>query len=136
MEEASHSKSTVLMGDFYYSSIFWRDNTAQHNQSRRFLECNQNNFLMQVIREPAKGRCFARPDSHKQGRTHERCEYQRQSCCSDHDMLLFRILQGEREVKSRIQSWTSGEQTLSSSGIHLKESHGVQRWREVSRRLG
>lgn len=84
----------------------------------------------------SKGRCFAGPDSHKQGRTHERCEYQRQSCCSDHDMLPFRILQGESEVKSGIQSWTSGEQILSSSGIHLKESHGVQRWREVSRRLG
>ena len=33
----------------------WRDNTAQYNQLRRFLECIKNEFLTQVIKEPGRG---------------------------------------------------------------------------------
>ena len=40
----------VLMGDFSYPNICWRDNTAGRKQSRRFLECIDNNFLLQVIK--------------------------------------------------------------------------------------
>lgn len=69
-----------------------------------------------------------------QSRTHQRCEYWRQPCCCDHEIVLFRILRGGSEVKRRIQPWTSGEQNLSSSGIYLEESQGAQPWREeVSR---
>ena len=36
---ASCSQALVLMGDFNHPDICWRDNTAGHKQSRRFLEC-------------------------------------------------------------------------------------------------
>ncbi|GAB0207569.1 hypothetical protein GRJ2_003222600 [Grus japonensis] len=42
---ASHSQALVLMGDFNHPDICWRDNTAGHKQSRRFLECVNDNFL-------------------------------------------------------------------------------------------
>ena len=49
---ASCSQALVLMGDFSHLGICWRDNTAGHKQSRRFLECADDNFLLQVTEEP------------------------------------------------------------------------------------
>ena len=40
----------VLMGDFNFPDICWKYNTVQRKQSRRFLECMKDNFLMQLIR--------------------------------------------------------------------------------------
>jgi len=40
------------MGDFNHPDICWRDNTAGHKQSRRFLDYIDNNFLLHVIKEP------------------------------------------------------------------------------------
>jgi len=34
---ASHSQALVFMGDFNHINNCWRDNTAGHKQSRRFL---------------------------------------------------------------------------------------------------
>ena len=36
---ASHSQTIVLMGDFNHPDICWKDNTAGHKKSRKFLEC-------------------------------------------------------------------------------------------------
>ncbi|GAB0203506.1 interleukin-6 receptor subunit beta [Grus japonensis] len=44
---ASCSQALVLMGNFNHPDICWRDNTAGHKQSRRFLECVDDNFLLQ-----------------------------------------------------------------------------------------
>ena len=54
IREASRSKTLVLMGDFNHPNIFWRDNTAGHKQSRRFLKCAEDNFLLQMIEEPKR----------------------------------------------------------------------------------
>jgi len=35
--EDSHSKALVLMGNFNHPDLCWRNNTAGHRQSRRFL---------------------------------------------------------------------------------------------------
>jgi len=47
--EASHSKALVLMGEFNHPDICWRNHMAGHKQSKRFLECIDDNFLFQVI---------------------------------------------------------------------------------------
>ncbi|GAB0206702.1 hypothetical protein GRJ2_003135800 [Grus japonensis] len=54
MEAASRSQVLVLMGDFNHPDICWRDNTAGYKQSRKFLECVDDNFLLQVIEEPTR----------------------------------------------------------------------------------
>jgi len=48
---ASDSQNIVLMGNFNYPSICWKDNTAGHQQSRKFLECTDDIFLFQVVQE-------------------------------------------------------------------------------------
>jgi len=42
------------MGDFNHSDICWRDHTAGNRQARRFLECVEDNFLLQVTEEPMR----------------------------------------------------------------------------------
>ncbi|PKU34212.1 dtw domain-containing protein 2 [Limosa lapponica baueri] len=51
---ASHSQALVLMGDFNHPDICWKNNTEGHKQPRRFLECVDDNFLLQVIEEPMR----------------------------------------------------------------------------------
>ena len=43
------------MGDFKFPDICWEYSLAQKKQSRRFLECMEDNFLMQLVREPIRG---------------------------------------------------------------------------------
>jgi len=42
------------MGDFNHTNVSWRDNTANHKQSRRFLEYADDNFLLQVTEKPMR----------------------------------------------------------------------------------
>ena len=51
---ASCSQALVLTGDFSHPDICWWDNTELHKQSRRFLECIHDNFLLQVTNEPTR----------------------------------------------------------------------------------
>lgn len=49
LEEASYLQTLVLMVGFNCCIIYWRGNTSGCKQSRRFLECTDDNFLTQVI---------------------------------------------------------------------------------------
>jgi len=44
------------MGDFNLPDIYWKYNTAERKQSRRFLDCVEDNFLTQLVSEPTRGR--------------------------------------------------------------------------------
>ncbi|PKU42878.1 adaptin ear-binding coat-associated protein 1 [Limosa lapponica baueri] len=52
--EISQSFATVLVGDFNLPDICWEYNMADREQSRRFLECVEDNFLMQLVSEPTR----------------------------------------------------------------------------------
>jgi len=54
IEAASCSQALVLMGDFRHHHVCWKDNTAGRKQSRRFLDCVVDNFLLQVIEESTR----------------------------------------------------------------------------------
>jgi len=43
------------MGDFNLQDICWKYNTAERKQSRKFLECVEDNFLTQLVSEPTRG---------------------------------------------------------------------------------
>ncbi|RMC22044.1 hypothetical protein DUI87_02915 [Hirundo rustica rustica] len=49
------SGALVLVGDFNLPDICWKLNTAERRQSRKFLECIEDNFL-QLVSEPTRGR--------------------------------------------------------------------------------
>ena len=53
--EVSRSLPLVLVGDFNFPDVCWNYNTADREQSRRFLERVGGNFLTQPVREPTRG---------------------------------------------------------------------------------
>ncbi|PKU49356.1 dtw domain-containing protein 2 [Limosa lapponica baueri] len=55
---ASRSHTLVLIGEFSHPNIYWKDNTAEHKKSRKFLECVDDNFLLQRIEEPMRRRAM------------------------------------------------------------------------------
>ena len=55
MGEVSRSLPLVLVGDFNFPDVCWNYNTADREQSRRFLERVGGNFLTQPVREPTRG---------------------------------------------------------------------------------
>jgi len=48
---ALRSEAMALMGDFSHPDICWQDNIVGHKQSRRFLDCSDDNFPLKVIEE-------------------------------------------------------------------------------------
>jgi len=55
LAEVAQSLALVLMGDFNFPDICWKYNTTQRKQSKRFLECMEDSFLTQLVREPTRG---------------------------------------------------------------------------------
>ena len=42
------------MKDFNLPDVFWKYNTVDRKQSRRFLECVEDNLLTQLVRKPTR----------------------------------------------------------------------------------
>ncbi|TRZ25108.1 hypothetical protein HGM15179_002011 [Zosterops borbonicus] len=55
LETVSGSSALVLVGDFNLPDICWELNTAEKRQSRKFLDCMDDNFLSQLVGEPTRG---------------------------------------------------------------------------------
>ena len=90
------------MGDFNHPNICWKDNAAERKQSMKFLECVNNNFLLQVIEEPM--RRGAMPDlilTNKEGLVGD-VKLKGSLGCIDHEMVEFRILRAARRVHSKL----------------------------------
>ncbi|GAB0184141.1 hypothetical protein GRJ2_000879400 [Grus japonensis] len=97
---ASRSQALVLMGDFNHPDICWRDDAAEHKQSRKFLECVDDNFLLQVIEEPTRrGAMLDLILTNKEGLVGD-VKLKGSLGCSDHEMVEFRILGAARRACS------------------------------------
>jgi len=59
--EVSRLLALVLVGDFNLPDVCWKYNTAGRKQSRKFLECVEDNFLTQLERQPTRKGTLAGP---------------------------------------------------------------------------
>ena len=55
LAESVQSPALVLMGDFNFPDICWKHSVVQKKQSRGFLDCMKDNFLMLLLSEPTRG---------------------------------------------------------------------------------
>jgi len=55
LAETSQSLALILVGDFNLPDVCWKYNTAERKQSRKFLECVEDNFLTQLVSECTRG---------------------------------------------------------------------------------
>ena len=100
---ASPSQALVLMGDFNHPKIRRRDNTAEHKQPSRFLECDDDTFLLQVIEQPMKRGGMLDPAlTNKEGLVGN-VKLKGSLGCSDHEME-FKILRAVKSVHSNLIS--------------------------------
>ena len=58
LAEVSQFLPFVLVGDFNLPDICWKYITAERKHSRMFLEVVEDNFLTQLVSEPARGGVF------------------------------------------------------------------------------
>ncbi|GAB0186968.1 mitochondrial enolase superfamily member 1 [Grus japonensis] len=101
---ASRSQALVLMGDFNHPDICWRDNAAERKQSRKFLECVDDNFLLQVTEEPTRrGAMLDLILIKKEGLVGD-VKLKGSFGCSDHKMVEFRILRAARRAHSKLNT--------------------------------
>ncbi|GAB0210046.1 hypothetical protein GRJ2_003470400 [Grus japonensis] len=99
---ASRSQALVLMGDFNHSDICWRGNTAGHKESRKILECIDDNFLLQVIEEPTRrGDVLDLVLTNKEGLVGN-VKLKGSLGCSDPEIAEFKILRAARRACSKL----------------------------------
>ncbi|GAB0187663.1 hypothetical protein GRJ2_001231600 [Grus japonensis] len=80
----------------------WRGNAAGHKQSRKFLECIDDNFLLQVIEEPTRGGAMLDLVlTNKEGLVGD-VKLKGSLGCSDHKMAKFKILRAVRRALSKL----------------------------------
>ncbi|KAK4817455.1 hypothetical protein QYF61_015610 [Mycteria americana] len=99
---APRSQALVLVGDFNHPDICWRDNTAGHKQSGRFLECVDDDFLLQVIEEPARRGAMLDLLLTNKEELVGNVKLKGSLGCSDHEMVEFKILRAPRRVHSKL----------------------------------
>ncbi|GAB0204803.1 hypothetical protein GRJ2_002945900 [Grus japonensis] len=99
---ASRSQALVLMGDFNHPDICWRYNAVERKQSRKFLECADDNFLLQVTEEPTRrGAMLDLVLTNKEDLVGD-VKLKGSLGCSDHEMVEFKILRAARRAHSKL----------------------------------
>ena len=88
----------------------------QKKQPRGFLECMEDNFLMQLVREPTRRRApLGLLFTDREGLVGD-VEVGSCLCQSDHEMEEFSVLGKVRRMATKLLPWTSGGQTKNCSG--------------------
>ena len=91
----------VLVGDFNFPDICWKYNTAERDQSQRFLECVGDNFLTQLVSEPTReGALLDLLFVNREGLVDDVVVGGRLGH-SDHEIIEFSILREARRVLNR-----------------------------------
>jgi len=99
---ASHSQALVLVGDFHHPGIAWCNNTTVHTQSRRFLECIDNNFPLQVTEQPMRRSAVLDLILISKEGLMGNAKLKGSLGCSHHELVEFKILRAARGVHRKL----------------------------------
>ena len=95
-------QALVIVGDFDYPGIWWKACSASHPQSKRFLRCIDDNFLMQMVDEPTRrGALLDLTLTDKEGLV-EAVKVEGSLGYSHHEGVEIRISCGRNRTPSRI----------------------------------
>lgn len=104
LKEASGLQALLIMGDFNYPNICWESNAVVNKHSKRFLECIEDNFLMQLLDVLTRsGALLDLLLTNKEDLLRD-VTVNGSSGCSDHKITEFEILRGMRKTSSRIKT--------------------------------
>ncbi|PKU28685.1 dtw domain-containing protein 2 [Limosa lapponica baueri] len=114
-----------LHGGFSHPSICWRDKTARHKKSRKFLECVDDSFLLQVVEEPMRRGVMLDLDLTNKEELVGNVSLKGSLGCSDHEMVEFKILRAAACMDEQ-----------GAPGQAQKQKGGLQRVEARTSRLG
>ncbi|PKU32013.1 pre-mrna-processing factor 17 [Limosa lapponica baueri] len=104
LKVASQSQALVLVGDFNHPDICWKGYTARHVQSRRFLQCIDDNFSTQVVEEPTRrGVLLDLVLTNKEGLVKD-MKAGGSLGYIDHEKIEFRIVGSMHKARSRTET--------------------------------
>ncbi|KAK4811192.1 hypothetical protein QYF61_019823 [Mycteria americana] len=104
LQEASCSQALILLGDFNHPDICWKSGTASCKQSRRLLECTEDNFLIQVIESPTRGDALLDLLLTNTEELIREVKIDGSLGCSDHALVEFTILRDMGQAKSILKT--------------------------------
>ncbi|PKU41873.1 rna-directed dna polymerase from mobile element jockey-like [Limosa lapponica baueri] len=104
LQVAPQSQALVLVGDFNYPDICWKGYTVTNIQSKRFLQCIDDNFLTQLVEEPTRREALLDLVlTNKEGLV-EDILVEGNLGCSDHGKIEFRIVGSTHKTISRTET--------------------------------
>ncbi|GAB0203436.1 hypothetical protein GRJ2_002809200 [Grus japonensis] len=104
LQEASCSQALILLGDFNHPDICWKSSTASCRQSRRLLECIEDNFLSQVIDSPTRGDAILDLLVTNTSELTDDIKIGGSLGCSDHALVEFTVLRDMGQAKGKVRT--------------------------------
>jgi len=100
LQETSHSQSLI----FNHPNICWKSSMASSRQSRRFLECIEDNFLSQEIDTPTRGDAVLDLMPTNASELIGDIKTGGGLGCSDHALVEFTVLRDVGKARSRVRT--------------------------------
>ncbi|PKU34424.1 nedd4-binding protein 2-like 2 [Limosa lapponica baueri] len=104
LQEASHSQALFLLGDFNHPDICWKSSMVNCRQSRRLLECMEDNFLSQVIDSLTRGNVILDLMVTKASKLISDITIGGSLGCSDHALMEFAVLRDMGQARSKVRT--------------------------------
>jgi len=104
LQEASHSHSPILLGDYNNPDICWKSSTERCGQCRRCLECIEDNFLNQVIDTATRGNAILDLMLTNASDLIGDIKTGDSLGCSDHALVGFRVLRDMEKARSIVRT--------------------------------
>ncbi|KAK4816578.1 hypothetical protein QYF61_017968 [Mycteria americana] len=112
LQEASCSQALVLLGDFDHPNTCWKSSMVNCRQSRRLLECIEDNFLAQVIDTPSRGDAILDLMVTNACDLISDVKIGGSLGCSDHALVEFTVLRDMGQSKRELhRQWKQGRVT-------------------------
>jgi len=104
LQEALCSQFLILLGDFNHPDICWKSSTVSGRQSRRFLECTEDNFLHQEIDTPTQEDAILDLMPTNASELIGDMKTGGSLGCSDHALVEFTVLRDVGKVRSIVRT--------------------------------
>jgi len=103
LQEASRSQALNLLGNFDHINICWKSNAVICRQSRRLLECIEENFLSWIIDSPIRGNAIPNLLVVNASELIRVIKTRGSLGCSDHALIESAVLRNMGQVKSKVR---------------------------------
>ena len=119
LKQASGQQNQVLMGDFNYPDICWKNDTAAHMSSIKFLECVEDCCLIQMLDVPTRSEALLDLLLTNQENLLCTISVSASPGCSDHSIVEFGNLLSTLQVRTKTKDLDCRRAHFSSLGAHL-----------------